>query len=181
MLPYSTLDDLELLTLMGTGDEHAFTELYSRYAAPLYRYAYSRIHSQEDAEEILQEIFLWLWEKRHSLDHITALKPYLYSAVRYRVADRIAHSTIREKYASDFALFEDGCRNTTEELMNLSDIQTTVERTLAALPENCQKAFRLSRMEHLSISDIAARMNLSTGTVENYISHALKHLRGRLG
>lgn len=174
------ISDSSLLSRLADGNIDAFELIYHKYASPLYRYAFSRIHNHEDAEEVVQEIFLWLCEKREHLDHVTALKSYLYSAVRHRVADRIAHNTIREKYAQHFYLFEKQSDNATEEYMNLSDMQAVIERTISTLPENQQIAFRLSRIEHLPIAVIAERMNLSTGTVENYISHALKHLRGKV-
>lgn len=178
---YLNMDDPHLLTRMGEGDASAFEAIYARYSTLLYKYACSRIRNSEDAEEIIHDLFMWLWEKRESASGIQALKPYLYSAVRNRIAERIAHSVVREKYEAHYIYFTKLEVNSTEESFQVEELRTTINKSLESLPPNCQHAFRLSRFEHLSISDIADKMQLSTGTVENYITSALKHLREVLG
>ena len=89
---------------------------------------------------------------------------------------------VRKKYAADFALFAvERIDNSSEELLELKDLQHTIDERISELPEKCQTAFRMSRMEYEPIQRIAERMNISNRTVENYISQALKHLRLRLG
>lgn len=177
---YSVLEDHPLLQLLQAGDERAFHAIYTRYSLLLFRYAQPRCRNREDSEEILHDVFLKLWERRATLTHVTDLKAYLYAAVRYKVADYIAHHRIRTEYAALYLKTERPYENPTEALMDVADINATLTRVLADLPANCQTAFKLSRFEHLPIADIAERMKLSTRTVENYISQALAHLRGKL-
>ena len=169
--------DAELVHLLMAGDELAFHEIYTRYALPLYRYVCSRIKNSADSEEIIQEIFLWLWQKRSTLAHVDQLKAYLFAAARHKIASHLGRGVLHERYAQHYAMFSVQYDNSVNELMDVSDFHTLLEKSMAGLPPNCQRAFRLSRLEHMSIATIARQMNLSTGTVENYISQALKHLR----
>lgn len=179
--PYHNLTDNELVLDLIEGNELAFQEIYERYSLPIYRYIYSRIRKQEDSEEIIQEIFLWLWQKRATLSHIDLLKPYLYSAARHKIVNYIAHCAQREKYADHYRQHFTENVDTLNEQIDVSDFYSILEKSIVGLPKNCQTAFRLSRIEHLPIAAIAERMNLSTGTVENYIGQALKHLRATWG
>ncbi|MEQ1586823.1 MAG: RNA polymerase sigma-70 factor [Cyclobacteriaceae bacterium] len=172
--------DKELIQSLGKGDVALFETIYNSYSPLLYRYAYSRIRDKATCEEMIQEVFVWLWEKRATLGHVTALKPYLYAAIRHKIVDHIAHSVVRERYIQHYLLYEAQHDNSLEEQTNVSDFFPQLEKYIASLPENCQRAFKLSRLDHVPIPEIAARMNLSTGTVENYISQALKHLRNIL-
>lgn len=169
--------DEHLLTLIRTGNEPAFAKLYTRYASALLGYCMKRINDKAASEEIVQEIFIRLWERRASLEHVTYVKAYLYAAVRHRIANHIAHSIIRVKYAQYYEAFAGRLDNSTEEKMNVKDFHETLERSLSSLPDNCQKVFRMSRMDHLTIPEIAEKTNLNPRTVENYITLALKHLR----
>jgi RNA polymerase sigma-70 factor (family 1) len=172
--------DLELLQQLLKDNQVAFESIYSTYSSMLFNYAYSRVRDKAVCEEMIQEVFISLWEKRKNLGHITALKPYLFAAVRYKIVDHIAHSVVREKYVQHYLLHEARYDNSLEEQTNVADFFPQLERYIAGLPENCQRAFKLSRMNHMPIPEIAAQMNLSTGTVENYISQALRHLRNVL-
>lgn len=174
------LPDTELLQLLQANDEEAFTVLYHRYATLLYKYAAARITHAEDAEELVQNLFLWLWEKREQLAHVDPLKAYLYSAIRHRVADHFAHQAVRQKHREHIINFETFSANPTEAQANLHDLERLIEQRIATLPANCQTAFRLSRQQHLTIAEVAERMQLSTGTVENYITQALRELRSSL-
>jgi RNA polymerase sigma-70 factor (family 1) len=179
---YSLQGDVELLTLLGQHDEQAFGALYDRYADKLYRFVYSRVRQKENTEEIIQEIFLSLWAKRDTLLVTFSLDSYLYGAAKHKIFSYIRSEKVRKKYAVDFTLFAaERLDNSLEELVNLKDLQESLARSLATLPEKCQLAFRLSRMEHLPIAQIAEQMNISTRTVENYLSQALRQLRASLG
>ncbi len=181
MSSYAHHTDTELVQLLVGGDQLAFKEIYQRYSSLLYRYACSRIRNREESEEIIQELFVRLWEKRNTLAHVDPLKPYLYMAVRYRIVNYIEHTTVRDRYAENYKRFTATHTNNTDELTDISDFHSILEKTIAPLPENCKTAFRLSRIEEIPIANIAERMNLSSRTIENYIGQALKRLRAAWG
>lgn len=179
---YNGYDHSNLLSLLNSGDQRAFDAIYDCFADRLYRYVYSRIRIKETSEEIVQEIFVSLWVRRGSLEITASLDCYLFGAAKHRILSHIRSEGVRKKYAADLALFTaKRIDNSSEELLELKDLQQTIEDRISELPEKCQTAFRMSRMEHEPIPQIAERMNISSRTVENYISRALKHLRISLG
>lgn len=174
---YTSLADNQLVNLLQEGDRRAFEEIYRRYARLLLRFVAERITEKEDCEEIVQETFVWLWSRRESLYHVTELRPYLYGIVKHKIYNHIRHNIIRREYVDHFLKFRSNIDNSNEELTNLSDVLRILDHSIAQLPDRCQTAFRLSRIEHMPIAAIAEQMNISSRTVENYITQALKHLR----
>jgi RNA polymerase sigma-70 factor (family 1) len=174
---YTSLADNKLVNLLQGGDRRAFEEIYRRYATLLFRYVADKIDGREDCEEIVQETFVWLWSRRESLHHVTELRPYLYGIVKHKIYNHIRHNIIRREYAEYFQKFRNSIDNSNEELTNLSDVLRILDHSIAQLPERCQAAFRMSRIDHMPIAAIAEQMNISSRTVENYITQALKHLR----
>jgi len=179
---HANFDHSDALLLLKAGNERAFEFLYNHFAGRIYHYVFSRVRMKEPTEEIVQEIFLSLWNKRETLQINCSLESYLFGAAKYKILSFIRAEHIRKKYAADFTLFaSERYDNSVEELIDLKDLQYTLNEKISELPVKCQTAFRLSRMEHEPIPQIAERMNISTRTVENYISQALKHLRTSLG
>ena len=175
-------DDNDTLLRLRAGDEKVFEHLYDHLSRRLYCYVYSRVRMKEVSEEIVQEIFVALWSKHETLHINGSIESYLFSAAKYKVLDFIRSERVRRKYAVEFSLFlTHHYDNSVEELADLNDLQQTLDKKIAELPEKCRTAFRLSRIEHEPIPRIAERMNISTRTVENYITQALRHLRTGLG
>ncbi|HZY82822.1 MAG TPA: RNA polymerase sigma-70 factor [Cyclobacteriaceae bacterium] len=174
---YNSKADNQLVNLLHGGDRRAFEEIYRRYASLLFRYVADRIFEREDCEEIVQETFIWVWSKRESLRHVTELRPYLYGIVKHKVYNHIRHNYVHRQFVEHFQKFGMTVDNSNEELANVADIMRILEHAVSQLPERCQMAFKLSRIEHKPIAAIAEQMNISSRTVENYITQALKHLR----
>ncbi|MEQ8301920.1 MAG: RNA polymerase sigma-70 factor [Cyclobacteriaceae bacterium] len=155
-----------------------FEKIYDENAQPLFRFINSRIRNKEASEEIIQDLFLSLWEKRNMLEVQSSFPSYLFGAARYKILDYIRSESVRAKYAEEFKrFFIDNTPSTAEGLLHLKELQFKIDSSLSQLPPKCQKAFRLSRMEHKSIYEIAEEMHISKRTVENYITQALSHLR----
>jgi RNA polymerase sigma-70 factor (ECF subfamily) len=171
-------DLTDLFALCKQGDSKAFEVIYDQYSDQLFRYVYSRVKEKETSEEIVQEIFVSLWTNRTA----TAITPaYLFVAAKNKVLSHMRSSRVRKQFAVDFTLFAASrIDNSCEDTVNLHDLQNTIRTTIHELPEYCQTAFRLSRIEHVSTRHIAEHMNISQRTVENYISKALRYLREAL-
>lgn len=180
--PFTGYSDTDLLARMAQGETRAFTELYERYWKIIFGYAFNRLRDKEKCREIVQDIFLSLWERRAVLK-IKSLRDYLFRAVKYTLLDAMIEGEKREEFSRRFyALYPNGLLdNTIEEQENLEDLKVNIERSLSGLPDYYGKAFRLSRLEHLTTAEIAKRMNISVHSAENYLTVALKHLRGSLG
>jgi RNA polymerase sigma-70 factor (family 1) len=173
---YQNHTDQELIALINQGDEKAFAEIYKRYVADLFRYARKTIYAKEDCEEIIQEVFISLWERRESL-RILSLKYYLINAVRYKVIRYIQHNKVRLKYAEHFKLFEAMYESFDDEDRSPESIQSKLLNTISELPDRCQIAIKLRLLENLSNGEIAERMNITKKTVEVYMLKAFNHFR----
>lgn len=172
----------ELVRKMRTGDTAAFEEIYRHYWEDLFRYLYNRLHYHAVSEEIVQEIFLSLWEKRSSLTIHTSLSSYLFRAARYRMLNHIRAEKVRESYAADFleaqiSLISDPMG---PQLRYAEDLKNIIEEKLCDLPPKCQTVFRMSRQQHIPNQEIAEELKISKKTVENYLTIALRHLRMHL-
>ncbi len=171
-----------ILTLLKGGDKSAFESIYNRYAGRLFSFINAKIRVKEITEEIIQEIFVSLWTNRESLQIHISIEAYLFGAAKNQVLNYIRREYVRKEYAAEFARFaNEQYDNSVIEQANLNDLEVTIQQGVAALPDQCQRAFRMSRMEHTPVSQIAEKMNVSKRTVENYISQALRHLRAHLG
>lgn len=175
-------DDLTLFNLMKQGNELAFQKIYSSYWEKLFAYTYNRLHIREASEEVVQDVFFSLWSKRQSITITSSLSAYLYGATKHRLLNELRSAKIRKAYTSDYASFvKDLYDNSNVELQEVKELEHSIEARISKLPKQCQTVFRLSRQEHISNPGIAERLNISTKTVENYLTQALKHIRTSLG
>ncbi len=175
-------DDDALFALVKQGNELAFKEIYNRYSKRLFQYIYNHLHVRESSEELVQEVFFALWARRSSIAITSSLSAYLFGASKHKLLNEMRAGKVRKVYAQDFFSFKkQHFDNSNEEWQGLNDLENAIEESLAGLPQKCQTVFRLSRQQHLSISHIASQLQISTKTVENYLTQALKHLRAGLG
>lgn len=178
----NTDHDLILVNLMKQGNDLAFQEIYDAYWERLFAYAYNRLHSREATEEVVQDVFFSLWSKRESLMITSSLSAYLYGATRHRLLNELRSEKVRKLYAADYALFVRHLYdNSNVEQQDLNDLKHSIEASVAELPRQCQSVFKLSREEHIPNKTIAQKLKISTKTVENYLTQALKHIRTALG
>lgn len=164
---------------MQAGDETAFEELYRRYSYQLFTVAYKKLKNREVAEELVQDLFETLWNKRHDA-HIQQLNHYLFSAIRYRIINYIKSEKIRTSYEL-FCRFNLSDADTgTEATVALNDLNQALAAGMEHLSEKAQEVFRLSRLEQYTIPEISARVNLSEKTVEYHLRKSLKLMRSYL-
>ncbi len=158
------------------GDPMAFKAIFDLYWIPLFKYAESKIKSKEDAEELVQNIFMELWEKKEKLV-ITNLYNFLKVCLRNKCIDYLRVKILEGKY-SDYCkqLSETSCNNT-QEAIYLVDLSTRVNEGLINLPSKTQLVFKLNRFDRLSIKQTAQKLNLSEKAVEYHLTKALKLMR----
>jgi RNA polymerase sigma-70 factor (ECF subfamily) len=170
------LTDEILLQLLKADNEKAFKELYTRYWKPIFEAAYYRLANREIAKELVQNIFLRIWEKRHSIQ-ITNLQSYLLTAVRNSVINYIESTLVHKKYLQHVIQTTAGTNQEVEATVNFHELSQAIEKGIALLPEKTRHVFRLSRFDQLSIREIAASLNISEKAVEYHITQSLKTLR----
>lgn len=177
MDPYSLYTDNDLVALLAQDDQLAFEQLYTRHWAPLYQSAFYILQDSDACKDIIQDVFAWVWEHRHSLE-VQSVKAYLKAAVRFKLANYIRSGRVRDSFFETLARFTPPALPPgSEELAEARELQVLIQQTIARLPQKCQEIFRLSREERLTNQEIAERLGLSVKTVENQMTIALRRVR----
>ena len=168
----------ELLDRLSKGEWPAFESIYDALWAKLYLSAYSLLRDQQACEDIVQDIFVQLWVKREN-QQIDSLQNYLHSAVRYQVFKVIKSGHVHQELWDDIQQITD--RNETEDWIHERELSQLFDKAIDELPPKCRQVFIMSRKEHLTIKEIAEKLGITTKTVENHLTYALKQLRSTLG
>lgn len=181
MVKLSTLSDYELVSLLKGGSQAALTEIYSRYQPVLYAHAYRRFPDREQVRDIIQDLFVYLWNHREELDLKTTLAAYLYSSVRNKILNHFRDQKVRDAFTSSLLEFIDHGVNFTDDLLREKELIGLVEKEVAALPPQMRAIFEMSRSSHLSHQEIANELGISPHTVRTQVRNALRILRVKLG
>jgi RNA polymerase sigma-70 factor (ECF subfamily) len=177
---YGGLTDEELLALLKKGHEEAFDFLYYRYRNKLIAIAYNRLKSKEVAEELVQDVFTDIWQKRFSLQLRNKLSSYLCTAIKYTVLDHIRKQKTKDKYIAEMIKIVDNASPSIEEVLYVDELDYHLNKSIDTLPEKCREVFILSRFEDYSVREIAEKLNISPDTAKYHIAQALKKLRVNL-
>jgi RNA polymerase sigma-70 factor (family 1) len=174
------LTDEELVKLLTEENEEAFRLLYDKYWKGMLAKAYIQLGSYADAEEVVQDTFLNLWNRRHRLQLRYTFATYIASAVRYEVMAKIASNKSRAHLSLDDTAIMSVADDATRQWLAFDDLSQEIESAIQSLPEKCQLVFRLSREQGLTEKQIAESLQISPKTVEAHMSKALKFLRSAL-
>lgn len=181
MNPYRALSDIELVSLLEKGNSEAYAEIYQRYWAVLFRHARKILQNDEEAKDVVQELFAALWTRFSELNLTGSLSAYLYSAVRYKVFDLIDKSKVRDHYFASLEQFIEQEEYTADQALREKELANLIEKEIAMLPNKMREVFELSRKQHLSHKEIAQQMDISAQTVKKQIHNAIKILRPKFG
>ena len=176
---YASYSEADLLAALRAGEEGGFAEIYQRYCYRLFTVAYQKLKSRETAEELVQDLFENLWNRRASHD-IQQLEQYLFSALRYRIINYIKAQQVRTGYELYCRLAASEADTTTEDALALNELRDALLASVRKLPAKSREIFQLSRLEQYSVAEISGRVNLSEKTVEYHLTKSLKLLRGYL-
>ncbi|HLU89689.1 MAG TPA: RNA polymerase sigma-70 factor [Cyclobacteriaceae bacterium] len=181
MPPLESRSDKELLGLLQSGNCFAFSEIYSRYWKKMFTVAANKTGNQEEAEELVQDIFVSLWERRESLEVTVSLNAYLAVSVKYQVIKILARRHLYRKYTRQNLDRGFDISNVTNEWLEFEELRERLESLVDNLPPKCRTIFKLSREQGLSQKQIAESCGISEKTVEAHLGKALKVLRSGLG
>ena len=181
MRDFSKYSDQELAALLRSGDTAAFKTIYKKYWDKLLVVAGKRLGDLQEAEEVLQDIFLNLWLKRADFQLRISFDNYFAVAVKFQIINRLAkrsRESIRNK------AFAEGRIEVAEPVavqFDLVLLKQQLNDTIETLPRKCQLVFKMSREQELSNKEIARELDISEKTVEKHMTNALKTLRTRFG
>lgn len=170
-------DEKELLAMVATGNRQAFTQLYTTHLNNLYRYIFLFTKSKEETEEILQEIFIKIWENRERLPEIDSLKNYLFRFAKNKLLDKIRHLQIRQRVLSEIKRTKDISETTTSDQCTYREYYRLVQQAIEKLPPKRKLIFRLNIENGLSQDEIAMQLNISKSVVQKQVYSASNFVR----
>lgn len=169
--------DIKLLHRFRDGDVEAFRKIYETFCDPLYRFAYSYLKDEFESEEIVQDVFLKVWEKRAEVDVQKSFKSYLYRITVNKVFNALKHRVVRQKYEQQAMRSDQHTEETPESSIQFNELNEKLEHLLNELPEQQRTIFVMSRWKGMSNAEIADQLNLSIRTVENQIYRATRFMK----
>ncbi|MDP9079880.1 MAG: RNA polymerase sigma-70 factor [Bacteroidota bacterium] len=175
MRPDKISDDAELVRKLKNNDEDAMIILYQNYWRGLYISAFKILKDKEACEDIIQDLFIKIWNNRDSLNITSSVQGYLSASVRYEVYRKIREVKKHEPIIND--IMEIVADLSVSDLLEYKELQTQISQVIDTLPEKCKEVYHLSRNELLSHKEISERLSISTNTVRNHLTRALHQLR----
>lgn len=170
--------DETLLDLVAGGDKDAFTMLYRRYWQPLFTSAARALRSKTDAADLVQDIFLSIWNRRHELNITGSLAAYLQTSVKYSVIKYIEKNITRRDYLVLITeMLVSYQPPDVESQLQIKELQNVIQSAVEQMPNKMREVYQLSRQHHLSHKEIADRLSISDETVKKHIQHALQIIK----
>jgi RNA polymerase sigma-70 factor, ECF subfamily len=183
----SVLLNEKLLNDLKKGNEEAFTIIFNDYFPRLCQFARTYVIEEAASKNIVQEVFIKLWETRHNIRENASVFAYLLTITKNSCLDYLKHKKIEYKYQKQEAAYQKelelnyfALQRVEIDLMDYDEIMQIVEKTLRTLPPQCQQVFRMSRFENLSNAEIAEKLEIGVKAVEANITRALKIFRKEL-
>jgi RNA polymerase sigma-70 factor, ECF subfamily len=173
-------DLIRNLTALKNGDRAAFTHIYHCYGPKLYAFARKLVPVPEEAEEIVQEVFIKLWEHKHFIDPQQNFDGYLFRIARNLVYNQARRHVYAVAYQQYLAGQESGTKNEIQEKLEYQELNQLLEETCASFSPVRRQVFMMSRMEGRSNSEIAEMLQTSTSNIENHVNKALREIRLKL-
>lgn len=178
----SQMSDEHLLQQMACEDRNAFTLLYKRYWEDLFITAAKALRGKEEAADVVQEVFLSLWNRRSELNLQGSLAAYLHTSIRYKCIHYIEKNITRRDYLVQLVEVAISVSSPDAETnLQLKEMQRAINKTVAKMPPKMQEVYKLSRQQHLSNKEISENMGISIETVKKHIQHALQLIRKNIG
>ncbi len=173
-------DDRHWIENIRMGDDESFEFLFKKYYFPLARFAWRYVNSKAIAEELVQELFTILWEKRKELNTDGSVRSYLYKSVRNLSLNHLKHQGIKNEYDRQWMEDKENPEIKFRDEYREQQIREAIAKAIEELPERSKMTYKLHRYDGLTYSEIAEVMDVSVKTVESQMTRTLKMLRESL-
>ncbi len=171
------MSDLDLFNALKKDDNASFETLFRKYFKSLTVFANKLLHDLDESQDLVQEVFVKLYENRNTLEVHTSVKALLYQSVRNKSLDRIRSKNTKSGHHEQIlALSSDDHIDDSDSILQV-ELEEKIYSAISNLPDQCQLIFKMSRLEGKRNQEIAEELNISKRTVETQISNALKKLR----
>lgn len=180
MSVYPKYADHILINLLKEDDQLAYTEIFDRYSKLLVNHAYKMLGNLDEAHDVVQEVFLTIWNKRYELVITGALSSYLYKATKNRILNHIAHEKVVSNYAASISDFIEHDYVLADSHLREKELEAIIAKEIALLPEKMREVFLLRKVEELSYDEIAIQLNITDKTAKQQVYNSVKILREKL-
>ena len=172
--------DIDLIKSLQSGDVEAFDVIYEIYAAKLFSFSLKYLRSKDEAEELVQSVFLKIWENHKYLNIELSVKSYIFTIAFNDICKLFRKRKYQRQFAAATLNEKSQTSNRTMEGIEFQSTLTRVQQIIEELPKRQREIFKKSRQEGKSTKEIAAEIGLSAGTIDNYISDSLRYIRKRM-
>jgi RNA polymerase sigma-70 factor (ECF subfamily) len=172
--------DEQMASLLSKRDEAAFEQIFKTHYKNLHAYAFTILRDQDEAEEMVQQVFFKLWERSENLSFSVPVAAYLYRAVHNESLNFLKHQKVKAGHQLHVAYTMKNKSEHGQGRMMRKELENKFREALDELPEQCRTVFQLSRFEDMKYKEIADTLDISVKTVENHMGKALKLLRTKL-
>ena len=177
MIEYTSLNDYELTELLRGGDHLAFNEIYKRYWRSSINAAFQRLKSKEEAEEVVQDVFVNLYIRRNQIQPKSSLEAYLNTAIKYRIIDAFRSQKLKESHLEIVSSKDQILPLQPDQEFEYKELREKIRKAADQLPDKCREVFLMSRFEQLSNQEISERTGIAVSTVKKHMNKALNILR----
>ena len=170
----------EVFSKIKNGDQGAFEQVFRMFYMPLCDYAVMILGDQAEAEDVVQDLFTYLWKSRQEIRVQESVKSYLFTSVRFRALNVLKHKMIERKHGASLMAFIEDLQNSDyseEEMQRVEQIK----EILQTLPAQCRTVFTMSCLDGKKYKEIADELGISVNTVKSHVMKAYRNIRARVG
>ena len=173
-------NDQQLVRSLRKGDIFAYNELFQKYSQKVYNFSIKHLKNEEDVTDLVQEIFMKIWDKRKEINEMKSFNGFLFTITLNLIRDYFRKKVKNRKLVDKWIEETEPYSDSTVQTIEFGSLEKVVSTLVEQLPQKRQTVFRLSRNEGLSNDEIAEQMNIQKKTVENHLNLALNYLREKL-
>lgn len=167
------------ITISGADTTVVFERVFKEHFKNLHAYACSILKDSDDAEEMVQNVFYKLWEKKEKISELQSVPAYLYRSVYNECMNFVKHEKVKTAYEAH-AVHHGDIASDAQDTARAKELERRLSEAMNSLPEQCRTIFQMSRFEEMKYREIADKLGLSVKTIENQMGKALKIMRTQL-
>lgn len=181
MTDYINLSDQQLIALARERDKAAFSEIYHRYWSLMYAHAIKMLNDEDDARDVVQELFIGFWTKIDQMKSDANLSGFLYVSIKHKIFDLIDQKKVRRDYLRSIDSFIDLQQNQILAAITEKELQEALDLEIEQLPAKMKAIFKMRVKDNKTYKEIAEELNISDKTVKKQINNAVNIIKPKLG
>jgi len=178
---YDHIEEKENLLALRSGCQTAFRQIYTLYSGRIYLNIRKMVKSEQDAAELLQEVFIKVWDKRELIDPEQSFRSYLFQIAKYTVYNFIRKNNLEKQIQAYLSLHNTQLYSHVEEQLDEKQDEQWLSQTIEQLPPQRRLIYKLCKIEGKSYAEVSTLLRISTSTINDHIVKATKYIKERHG